>query len=117
MGNSTLVTKSHSHTALAEHGQRLRMVEIRDRIHEAKILDLAIAMAQTGRDLYINQETMELQGEEMLDQKVRQAYINQLVNKLINNAVAPKEIVADTDHSRWTALIAAEEGKSSGDDN
>ena len=70
MGKSTLVTRSHTHTALAESEQRLRMVEIRDRIYEARILDLAIAMAATGRDLYINQETMELEGEDLLDQKV-----------------------------------------------
>ena len=75
MGNSVLVKRTHSHSALAESEQRMRMVEIRNRIHEARILDLAIAMAATGRDLYINQETMELEGEDLLDQKVRQSYI------------------------------------------
>ena len=106
MGNSVLVRRKHGNSALAESEQRMRMVEIRDRIHEARILDLAIAMAATGKDLYINQETMELEGEDLLDQKVRQSYVNLLVNKLINNAVAPKEIVHEPDFSKWVDVIA-----------
>ena len=106
MGRSTLVARSHGHTALAEAGQRARMTEIRNRIHESRVLDLAIVMAATGKDLYINQETMELEGEDLLDQKTRQAYISLLVNKLISNAVAPKEIVPEDGHERWLDVVA-----------
>ncbi len=115
MGKSTLVTRTHSHTALAESEQRMRMVEIRDRIHEARILDLAIAMAATGKDLYINQETMELEGDDLLDQKVRSSYISLLTNKLIANAQAPKEITHEDSHSKWAAVIAAEMDNEAGD--
>lgn len=108
MGNSVLVRRKHGNSALAEHSQRLRMVEIRDRIHEARIVDLAIAMAATGRDLYINQETMELEGDDLLDQKVRQGYITMLAHKLISNAQIPKEIAPEDSHDKWAAIISAE---------
>ena len=117
MGSSTLVKRTHSHTALAESEQRMRMVEIRDRIHEARILDLAIAMAATGKDLYIDQESMALVGNDLLDQKVRQGYITLLTHKLISNAQIPKEIAPEPDFGKWADLIAAETDKESGDDS
>ena len=68
MSNSKLVHR-RPHVAVAEEGQRLRMTELRDRIYDAKILDLTIAMAATGKDLVINQDTMELDEVGVLDQK------------------------------------------------
>lgn len=115
MGSSTLVKRTHSHTALAEHEQRRRMVEIRDRIFEARILDLAIAMAATGRDLYIDPKTGEITGEDQLDQKVRQGYVSLLAHKLISNAQAPKEIAPEDSHAKWADVISAELDKGTGD--
>lgn len=106
MGNSTLVARSHGHTALAEAGQRARMIEIRNQIDQAQILHLAIGMAQTGRNLFINRETGELEGEEMLDQKVRQGYITMLAHKLISNAQVPKDIAPEDSHAKWANVIA-----------
>ncbi len=117
MGNSVLVKRSNGHTALAEAGQRARMIEIRDRIFESRVLDLAIAMAQTGRNLFINQETMELEGEEYLDQKVRADYIRLLAHKLISNAQIPKEIAPEDSHAKWADVISREVDKESGDDS
>ena len=117
MGNSVLVKRTHSHSSLAEHEQRLRMVEIRDQIDQARILHLAIGMAQTGRNLFINRETMELEGEEMLDQKVRQGYITLLAYKLISNAQIPKEIAPEDSHSKWADIIAAEMDESAESDS
>ena len=115
MGKSTLVTRSHSHTALAEAGQRARMIQIRDKIHEARVIDLAIAMAQTGRNLFINQQSGELEGSEMLDEKTRQAYVGLLLNKLISNAVAPKEIAPEPDFGKWVDIIAEMDESSEND--
>ena len=106
MGNSVIVRRSHTNSAVAEHDQRLRMVEIRDRIFESRVLDLAVAMAVTGKDLRINQQSGELEGEEMLDQKVRQGYITMLAHKLISNAQIPKEIASEPDFSKWVDVIA-----------
>ncbi len=117
MGSSVLVKRTHTHTALAEHEQRLRMVEIRDRIHDARILDLAIAMAATGRDLYIDPKTGEITGEDLLDQKVRQGYVSLLTHKLISNAAAPKEIAPEDSHAKWANVISQELGKEAEDDS
>ena len=113
MGKSTLVTKTNGHASLAEHGQRLRMVEIRDRIYESDILDLSIAMAQTGRDLVINPDTNEIEDIGPLDQKTRSDYIKLLTHKLISNAAVPKEIQAQPTSTieRWTEYLEAEEQK------
>lgn len=102
----TLATRSHSHTALAESGQRLRLVEIRQRIDEAKILDLVIAMAQTGRALILNPETMAVEDVGELGEDTRQKFLAQLVNKIINNAVAPKE--TDEENKSAAATWVAE---------
>ena len=115
MGNSVLVKRTHSHSALAESEQRMRMVEIRDQIDQARVLHLAIGMAQTGRDLFVNRETGELEGEEMLDQKVRQGYISLLTHKLISNAQIPKEIAPEDSHSKWADIIAAETEREAGE--
>ena len=106
MGNSTLVKRTHSHTALAESEQRMRMVEIRDRIHEARILDLCVAMVASGKDLHFDPESMEIVGEDLLDPKVRQSYAALLINKLIANAQAPKEIVPEHDFEKWADIVA-----------
>ena len=108
MGNSVLVQRKHTHSALAESEQRMRMVDIRDRIDESRILVLAIAMAQTGRDLHIDPQTQEVKGEEMLDPKIRQGYIVMLAHKLISNAQIPKEIAPEPDFGKWADIIAAE---------
>jgi len=108
MGNSVLVQRTHTHSAVAESEQRMRMVEIRDRIFESRVLDLAIAMAVSGKDLHVNQETMELEGEDLLDQKVRQGYITMLAHKLISNAQIPKEVAPEDSHDKWANIIAAE---------
>ncbi len=115
MGSSTLVKRAHRHSALAESEQRMRMVEIRDQIDQARILHLAIGMAQTGRNLFINRETGELEGEEMLDQKVRQGYITMLANKLISNAQFPKEIAPEDSHAKWANIISQELDEGTGD--
>ena len=117
MGNSVLVKRLHSNSAVAEHEQRLRVVQIRDRIDESGVLDLAIMMDRTGRELYIDPQTMEITGHEMLDQKTRQAYISLLMNKLVSNAVPPKGIVSEPDFSKWIDVINNELDKESGDDS
>lgn len=117
MGKSALVTRSHTHTALAEHEQRLRMVEIRDRIFESRVLDLAIAMAATGRDLYIDPETGEIKDNGALEPKIRQGYVHLLLNKLVSNAAAPKEITPEPDFGKWIDIISKEVDKESGDDS
>ena len=107
MGNGKLVQRKHSHVDLAEQGVRLRMVEIRDRIHESRVLDLAVAMAVTGKDLVINQDTMELEEVGVLDAKVKCDYIKMLTNKLISNAVAPKEIEQrGNENAKWIDALA-----------
>lgn len=106
MPSGLLATKqNHTHTALAESGQRLRLVEIRQRIDEAKILDLVIAMAQTGRALILNPETMAVEDVGELGEDTRQKFLAQLVNKIINNAVAPKEL-EDTTRSAAASWVA-----------
>ena len=117
MGRSTLVAKSRPHAALAEAGQRARMIEIRNRIDEARILDLCVAMVVSGRDLHFDQESMEIVGENFLDPKVRQSYAALLINKLIANAQAPKEIVPEDSHAKWADVIRAELEDGAGNDS
>ena len=117
MGNSVLVKRTHTHSAVAESEQRLRMVQIRDRIHESRVLDLCLAMAISGKDLHFNPRTMELEGEELLDQKVRQSYVNLLLNKLVNNAVAPKEFAPEDSHAKWAEVIRTELEDGAGNDS
>ena len=117
MGNSALVARTPGHTALAEAGQRLRMIEIRDRIFESGVLDLAIGMAQTGRDLRIDPVSMEIVGNEMLDPKIRQGYITMLAHKLISNAQIPKEIAPEDSHAKWANIISAELDNETEDDS
>ena len=116
MGNSVLVRRKHGNSALAEHSQRLRMVELRDRIHEARVLDLCLAMAISGKEWCIDPETGEIKGDDLLDQKTRAAYMSLLVNKLISNAVAPKEIAHEDSHAKWADIIAAEIDNEAGHD-
>jgi hypothetical protein len=110
MGKSTLVTKTNGHAALAEHGQRLRMCDIRDRIYESDILDLSIAMAQTGRDLVIDPKTNEIEDIGPLEQKTRSDYIKLLAHKLISNAPIPKEMKQEPESSleKWAKYLDAE---------
>lgn len=116
MGNSTLVTRSHTHTALAESEQRMRMVELRSRIFESQVLDLAIAMAVSGRDLHIDRETGKLVGEEMLEAKVRSNYVTMLCHKLVSTAQIPKEVISPQNNlDKWADIIAAETDKEAGD--
>ena len=109
MSNSKLVHK-RPHVAVAEEGQRLRMCDIRDQIHDAKILDLTIAMAATGKDLVINQNTMELDEVGVLDQKTRSDYIKLLAHKLISNAPIPKEMKQEPESNleKWAKYLDAE---------
>jgi hypothetical protein len=112
MSNSGLISKNkQSHVAVAEQGQRMRMVEIRDRIYESRVLDLVVAMAVTGKDLVVNQETMELEEVGVLDQRVRADYTKLITNKLISNAQPPKEIEEEPDkvnpYQKWIELAAS----------